>query len=150
MRYTKKCCNLGCRILGETTNIVHHWLRLTRKSKISVRVMAADMSFRWSVLLLFSSEWFQDLNVSSRMNISQACSKNGYVNIRIQQLADIVCIIPIYNKTQRTRLQARHVSDIALQMAFCWGLLHAIASMIWHPCSSNCFYDLKIISQFVS
>ena len=46
---------------------------LTKKSKISVLVMAAAMSFLCSVRLLFSSEWFQDLSVSSKMNISQAC-----------------------------------------------------------------------------
>lgn len=46
---------------------------LTRKSKISVLVMAAAMSFLCSVRRLFSSEWFQDLSVSSRMNISHAC-----------------------------------------------------------------------------
>ena len=40
---------------------------------MSVRVMAAAMSFLWRVLRLFSSEWFQDLCVSSRINISQAC-----------------------------------------------------------------------------
>lgn len=45
----------------------------TKKSKMSVLVIAAAMSFRCSVLRLFSSEWFHDLSVSSRMNISHAC-----------------------------------------------------------------------------
>ena len=45
----------------------------TRKSKMSVRVMAAAMSLRCSVRRLFSSEWFQERSVSSRMNISHAC-----------------------------------------------------------------------------
>lgn len=40
---------------------------------MSVRVMAAAMSFLCSVRRLFSSEWFQERSVSSRMNISHAC-----------------------------------------------------------------------------
>ena len=51
-------------------------LVLTRKSNMSVLVMAAAMSFLCSVRLLFSSEWFQDLSVSSKMNISHACTEN--------------------------------------------------------------------------
>nr|GMD66075.1 increased DNA methylation 2 isoform X1 [Ipomoea batatas] len=47
----------------------------TKKSKMSVLVMAAAMSFFWSVLLLFSSVWFHARNVNSRINISHARAK---------------------------------------------------------------------------
>ena len=46
---------------------------LTRKSKISVFVIAAAMSFRCRVRRLFSSACIQERRVSSRMNISHAC-----------------------------------------------------------------------------
>ena len=40
---------------------------------MSVLVMAAAMSFRCSVRRLFSSEWFHERSVSSKINISHAC-----------------------------------------------------------------------------
>lgn len=46
----------------------------TRKSNMSVRVMAAAMSLRCRVRRLFSSLWDQDRRVDSRMNISHACT----------------------------------------------------------------------------
>lgn len=46
----------------------------TRKSKTSVFVMAAAMSFLCKVLLLLSSECIHDRSVSSRMKSSHACS----------------------------------------------------------------------------
>ena len=52
---------------------MHGNRRLTKKSKTSVRVMAAAMSLRCSVRRLFSSECDHDRSVSSKMNISHAC-----------------------------------------------------------------------------
>ena len=46
---------------------------------MSVRVMAAAMSLRCSVRRLFSSEWFQERSVSSRMNISHACHQQHVI-----------------------------------------------------------------------
>ncbi|KAI5061862.1 hypothetical protein GOP47_0022401 [Adiantum capillus-veneris] len=50
----------------------------TKKSKISVRVIAAAMSFFCKVRRLFSSVCIQDRKVSSKMNISHAlANKTG-------------------------------------------------------------------------
>lgn len=43
---------------------------------MSVLVMAAAMSLRCKVRRLFSSEWFHERCVNSRMNISQACNSS--------------------------------------------------------------------------
>lgn len=59
--------------LQEARTAIYYMMECTRKSKMSVRVIAAAMSFLCSVRRLFSSEWFQDLNVSSKINISHAC-----------------------------------------------------------------------------
>jgi len=86
---------------------------------MSVRVMAAAMSLRCSVRRLFSSEWFQDRSVSSRMNISHACGRRALVGLQPRLVtapqqqsegaavlrADCVCAHP---REEHRRLRADH------------------------------------------
>ena len=48
---------------------------------MSVLVMAAAISFRCSVRRLFSSEWFHERSVSSKINISHACGLTPQVRM---------------------------------------------------------------------
>ena len=48
---------------------------------MSVLVMAAAISFRCSVRRLFSSEWFHERSVSSKINISHACGLTPRVRV---------------------------------------------------------------------
>lgn len=74
MQYRKH--ELRCMLNTLKKSSAREWRR-TRKSKTSVRVMAAAMSFRCSVRRLFSSECDHDRSVSSRMNISHACRQSS-------------------------------------------------------------------------
>jgi hypothetical protein len=55
----------------------------TRKSKMSVLVIAAAMSLRCSVRRLFSSLWIHERSVNSRMNISHALANSTGASLLI-------------------------------------------------------------------
>lgn len=108
----------------------------TKKSNMSVFVMAAEMSLRCSVRRLHSSELCHARSVSSKINISQAYDDGGGATVAVRHTAKLHAST-LANKTGASALIMR-TSSSDFMICGTHGIVAHTA--LWHTTGHACLF----------